>query len=173
MSEESVDPTWQPLWTRRCNVLHKAYVTYRYHSRRQRFFDLLDKGTKAITVVLGASLFGESVKQNLPLIATGISSISLIALVFGYGERKQVHKECAESAMLLVAKIEGTTIAEINDKAVSQFEAEQARQNSKEPPALKTLVIMCEYEQVIASGSTENNVVLPWWWRRVLADFIS
>lgn len=173
MSEEVHDQIWQLLWTRRCNVLHKAYVTYRYHSRRQRFFDLLDKSTKAITVVLGASLFGDSVKQSLPLIATGISSISLLALVFAYGERKQAHKECAEGAMLLVAKVEGTTIAEINDITVSQFDAEQARQNSKEPPALKTLVIICEYEQVLASGSIQNNVVLPGWWRRVLADFIS
>ena len=78
-------------------MLYKAWVQVRYHRRRQRFFDLIDKATKATTLVLGATLFGKHL-ASLNWVATGISALGLMALVFGYGDRKQLHKELAEQA---------------------------------------------------------------------------
>lgn len=166
------EKAWRRLWDRRCEVLHSANVTYRYHRKRQRFFDLLDKGTKALTVLLGASLLGEAVKQHLPLVAATISALGLMALVFGYGDRKQSHKECAEAAMQLVAKIEEMPTAGITDNFVALVAADHARQNAKEPPALKTLVILCEREQSTAMGHP-HHIPRPNLLKRVFADFIS
>jgi hypothetical protein len=159
-------------WNRRHNVLYRAYVTYRYHRRRQRFFDLADKTTKAMTVVLGASLLGDFVKQQLPYIASAISGLGLMALVFGYGERKQTHKELAETSMQLIAKIEETTANQLLDEKAGQWEAEFARLNSREPPALKTLVIICEHEQSTAMAYPDL-IKRPNFLRRLVADFIS
>lgn len=158
-------------WERRCHVLYKVNVTGRYHRRRQRFFDLLDKGTKAATVLLGASLFGDLLKQNLPIVAAAISSLGLMALVFGYSDRKQVHKELAEAALHLAAQIEEAPIELLSDTVAGQWAAAYQRLNAKEPPALKTLVIICEWEQSTADGHPEN-VKRPNWLFRLFADFV-
>lgn len=168
----AVDPVYRHLWSRRCDVHNRLYVSYRYHRRRQRFFDLLDKGTKSATVLLGASLLGETVKLNVPLIASGISGLGLLALVFGYGERKQTHKELAEMCMQFIGKIEQATPEQIESPLVGEWEAEFARINTKEPPALKTLVIICEYEQAVSIGH-KDHIKLPSLYKRVLADFVS
>jgi predicted alpha/beta hydrolase family esterase len=166
------DEHWQTLWTRRCDALYKANITARYHRRRQRFFDLLDKATKAATVLLGASLLGESVKAHLPLVASAISGLGLLALVFGYGDRKQAHKELAEAALQLIARIEEVPTANLTDALTTQWLADHSRLNSREPPALKTLVILCEREQATANGHPQH-VPLPSWHKRVLADWVA
>lgn len=160
------------LWKRRCDLLHVMYVTYRYHRKRQRFFDLLDKGTKSATVLLGATLMGDLLKTRVPEAASAIAGLGLLALVFGYGDRKQAHKELAEQSMALAGRIEETSAGGITDAAVAAWATEQARVNAKEPPSLKTLVIICEHEEAVSKGHPEH-VPLPSWHRRFLADFVS
>lgn len=160
------------VWNSRCDLSHRAYVTFRYHRRRQRFFDLLDKGTKSLTVALGASLIGDTLKRFAPLVASAISLLGLLALVFGYSDKKQAHKELAEMAMQIVASIEKTPASKLNVDVLSEWSAEMARLNAKEPPTLKTLVTICEHEQSTAVGHGDH-IKLPRWHRRVLADFVS
>jgi len=166
------DALWEDVWKQRCNYLSVAYVTYGYHRKRQRFFDLLDKGTKALTVVLGGSLLGTAVRDLLPLIAAGISSLGLLALVFGYSDKKQSHKELAEAAMQQVGKIEATLAADINNACISGWAADQARLNSREPPSLSTLVTICEYERAVYQGYPDH-IASPGWWPRLWAHFFS
>lgn len=170
MQNTSTDDLETHLWTRRCGVLHVLGVTYRYHRKRQRFFDLADKLTKAATVLLGASLLGEALKSHLPLVASAISTLGLFALVFAYGDRKQTHKELAESAMQLTAKIEAVAAFKLTADLMAEWEADLSRLNAKEPPALKTLVVLCEMEQAAASGHP-GLIAAPAWPRRLLADF--
>ena len=172
MNDHTNAPDTPSGWDQRCNVLYFVNVTHRYHRKRQRFFDLLDKGTKAATVLLGASLLGDTLKAHVPLVASAISGLGLLALVFGYGERKQAHKELAEAAMQLVAKIEELPVAQLSNALASQWSAELARLNAKEPPTLKTLVVLCEYEQSSANGHP-SNVPLPRWHKRLLSDWVA
>jgi hypothetical protein len=158
-------------WNARCHVRHCAYVSYRYHRHRQRFFDLLDKGTKSLTVVLGATLIGDTLKQYAPLAASAIAALGLLALVFGYGDRKQMHKELAEVFMNLIGTIEATPASALADSVIGAWNAEYARLNAKEPPTLRTLVIICEHEQALAAGHPDN-VPLPPRYRRLIADFV-
>ncbi|MDO8771587.1 MAG: hypothetical protein Q7K57_23330 [Burkholderiaceae bacterium] len=172
MNDSDDDPGYESRWRRRCDLLYQVKVTYRYHRRRQRFWDITDKGTKALTVLLGASLLGETLKHHLPLVASLISGLGLLALVFGYSDRKQSHKECAETAMQLVGRIEEIPMSRLDEVQLSQLVAEHARQNAKEPPALKTLVVICEYEESVSLGHPDQ-VPLPCLSRRIFADFIS
>lgn len=160
------------VWAQRCGVLHKAWVQVRYHRRRQRFFDLADKVTKSLTVLLGASLLGQSLKDWLPLMASAISGLGLLALVFGYGDRKQLHKELAEQAATLVGAIEQVPAGELTPGRSAAWGADYARLCAKAPPPLKTLSILCEREQATADGNPDH-VALPSWYRRIAADFIS
>lgn len=163
------DDAWSALWKRRHAVLHLAYVTYRYHRRRERFFDLVDKASNAVTVLLAASLLGQALQDRLPLVASVISALGLMNLVFGYGDRKQAHKALAEQAMALVGRIEALPVDEIDDAQAGSWEAGMAQLNAQEPPQLKTLVVLCEREQAEASGNA-GHVPLPPLWRRLLAD---
>lgn len=171
MNEIRTESKALPGWDERCNVLYVAKVTFRYHRKRQRLFDLLDKGTKAVTVILGVSLLGDALKLHVPLVASTISSLGLLALVFGYGERKQTHKELAEAAMQLTARIEEIPAAKVNPTLAGQWAAELSRLNTREPPTLKTLVVLCEHEESTANGHPAN-VPLPRWYKRVLADWV-
>ncbi len=160
------------LWTQRCATLHNAWVQIRYHRRRQRAFDLMDKGTKSITVVLGASLMGQYMVGFLPWLATAITSMGLLALVFGYGDRKQLHKELAEQAAALVGAIEQVPSGDLTPAKTSAWNADYARLCAKAPPPLRTLSLMCEREQSIADGHPDH-VPNPNFFRRVFADFKS
>lgn len=167
-TEPYSDALMDEMWEQRHRLLYKAWVQVRYHRRRQRFFDMVDKGTKATTLLLGASLFGEQLK-NLKPVATGISALGLMALVFGYGDRKQAHKELAEQAAGLVASIEDVPVGKLSPDTIAQWAGQYARFCAKAPPPLKTLTVLCEYEQSCLDGHP-NHVVRPWLWRRLISQ---
>lgn len=166
VDEAALDAAWQA----RCGLLYRAWVQLRYHRRRQRFFDLADKLTKSLTVLLGASLVGQHVQQWLPLVASAISGLGLLALVFGYGDRKQQHKELAESAAALIGEIERKPAGELSAATVAQWGGEFARLLAKAPPQLKALTLICEHEQSTADGHP-SHVARPHLARRAMAQF--
>jgi hypothetical protein len=161
------DKRLDAIWDQRCTVLNKAWVQVRYQRRRQRFFDLADKFTKSITVVLGASLMGRFFVEWLPWLATAITSLGLLALVFGYSDRKQLHKDLAEQAAKLVADIEMVPVAGLNFDKTAAWGAEYARLVAESPPPLKTLTMVCEREQAALEGYPEHVPMLPWYKRLV------
>lgn len=160
------------VWAQRCATLYNVWVQVRYHRRRQRFFDLADKLTKSLTVVLGASLMGDALKQYLPVVASAIASLGLLALVFGYGDRKQLHKELAEQAAALVVAIEQVSPYELTAERAAAWGADYARLCAKAPPPLKTLSLICEREQSVADGHPAH-VAQPFVVARWFADFKS
>jgi hypothetical protein len=166
------DEAYASAWRRRCDAHYKAMVSYRYHRKRQRFFDLLDKCTKALTVIAGASLLAEPIKQSVPFVALGISAIGLLSLVFGYGDRKQSHKELAEAFASAVAKIEGTAHAQLTSQLVATWDSETSAISAKEPPQLHALVTICEREQSIANGHP-NHVPQLSFIKRIAANWLS
>jgi len=164
----------QEVWNRREATLFHAWVQLRYHRRRQRFFDRLDKETKAITLLLSATLFGKYFvgleTDGIPWIPTILSSLTLLSLVFGYGDRKQVHKDLAESAGVLIAAIESVTPGDLTPEHTARWASEFAKLCSKAPPPLKNLTLICEREQAIALGKrpTAAKVGGP---SRLIADY--
>jgi len=168
MDQEQADALWQ----RRHALLFNIAVSNNYHRKRQRFFDLLDKGTKAATVLVGASLMGEAVKRNLPLAAATVSGLGLLSLVFGYGDRKQAHKELAEAFMQLQAQIDLVGPAVYTEAQLCTWEADLVRITAKEPPNLRALVTICQNEQAVALGHPGVVHRLAWH-KRMLANWIS
>lgn len=164
--EQRLDACWVLRW----GTLRNSWVQVRYHRRRQRFFDLLDKLTKALTVVLGASLMGQYFAGALPVVATAITSLGLLALIFSYSDRKQQHKELADQAAQLVSAIELVPAGELTPSKVAAWSADYARLCAKAPPPLKTLSLICEREQAQADGHP-GHVSMPGFFRRMAANF--
>lgn len=169
MNPATSDPE-QSVWDERCALLFKVWVQLRYHRRRQRFFDMADKGTKSLTVLLGATLIGQALRGWLPYVASAISGLALLALVFAYTDRKQAHKELAELAAGLIGDIEAVPAGELTAARVAAWRAAHARHIAKAPPPLKALTLICEREQATADGHPDH-VPPVGWPRRWVADF--
>ena len=133
-----------------------------YHRKRERFFDLIDKGSKALTVVLGASLLAPIVKDWVPILGAAVSAFGLLALVYGYNDRKQRHKELADSFSSLRAKVEtvgdSPTMEQLN-----QWHGELHVINAKEPPTLGTLVVLCQNEIAVEENHPESVAKVSWY----------
>lgn len=106
----------------------------------------------------------------LPWLATAITSLGFLALVFGYSDRKQLHKDLAEQAAKLVADIETVPMAGLSFEKTASWAAEYARLVAKSPPPLKTLTMVCEHEQAVLEGHP-GHVELPNLLRRVVGHF--
>ncbi|WP_143326113.1 hypothetical protein [Vandammella animalimorsus] len=170
MTNEAVDPQWDALWQQRWDVLNLANITHRYHRKREAFFDRAEKLTQAASAMMGLSLLGETVQQHLPIAAAVISGLSLLALVFGYSQRRQLHKELAESACALAGRIDGAPLGQLNEAMVRRWQLEMAEINRKEPPNLMGLVRVCEYEQAVVDGHPDH-APAPSWWLRIRSNF--
>jgi len=143
------------LCKRRDAVLYVARVQARYHRYRQRFFDLTDKLIKALTLALGVTVLGSELKR-FSFVAWSLSTLSLVSLVFTISDRKQMHKELAESATSLAADVLAVPSEELTPVSVARWESEFARLSGKCPPPLKTLTLICEREQSIVDGYPDH-----------------
>lgn len=117
-------------------------------------------------------MMGRYFNSAFPWFAAAITSLGLLALVFGYGDRKQLHKELAELAAALVGSIEQVPVSGLSADKTASWSADYARLCAKAPPPLKTLSLICEGEQSAADGHPDH-VPQPGWFRRTFADFKS
>lgn len=168
--KDADDAEWMRLYTRRAELLNWAGITYRYHRKRQRFFDWMDKLTQVAAVVGGVAVLGKSLSEYLPWVGASISISSLLALIYGYSERRQSHKELAEQAMSFSGRIQSTPLGALDEECVCAWEIARAEIDLREPPNLKTLVSKCEWEQATAEGHP-NHVPAPKWYQQAHMHF--
>lgn len=161
------------LWEQRAALRHRAWCEFRYHRKRERFFDLFDKGTKSITVLLGAALFGPKVQQYAAWVGTAVAAMGLMPLIFNYSDRKRLHQELATDAAGLAQAIEGTPTDKLTAERLADWGAGLAALDGKAPPPLKGLMQLCAQEQGLADGDKGYlDGVAPKGLRRLLAQFI-
>ena len=159
----SKNEDFQLVWARRHDLLHWASVTYRYHRKRQWFYGVLDRLTQVAAVSGGVAVAGKTLPDHLPLVGGLIVFAGLLALVFGYGDRRQCHKELAQQAMQLSGDIHSCTTDNLTEDQVCRWERVRADIDLQEPPSLPTLVHKCEYEQAVSEGHPKHVPPVPWW----------
>jgi hypothetical protein len=169
-NEHLSDEEFQAVWARRCEMLNWAGITYRYHRKRQRFFDVMDKLTQAAAVGGGVAVAGRTLPDNLPLVGGLIAFTGLLALVYGYGDKRQCHKELAEQAIQLAADVQSLPVRQVTEVQLGVWERVRASIDLREPPNLKTLVSKCEWEQALAEGH-KDHVARPKWWHEAHMHF--
>ena len=150
---------YERLWDRRYQAIYTTRLSYLYHKKRERFFDLCDKMTKCATVLLGAFLLKEQLLgEFLQYVGAAVSALGLMSLVFSYGDKKQKHKELAEEFGTILSKIELKGEHDFNEQDVNFWQSEIQKLNVKEPPALGTLVVLCQNELAIVEKQPEKLV---------------
>ena len=156
-------------WRSRQDVLYQSWVQLRYHKKRQMFFDRWDKATKSLTIFLGATLIGEEIKSSLTYVASTISFLSLLSLVFTYSDRKQTHKELSEAYGSLLADIEKVSPVVVKVENTADWQSRHVAIAAKAPPPLKRLTLYCAREQSLAQGAAPHPTT--GWWKNSLYLF--
>ncbi|WP_343734512.1 hypothetical protein [Acidovorax sp.] len=169
-AEPLSDEKFAEVWKRRCEQLNWAHITYRYHRKRQRFFDVVDKLTQVAAVGGGVAVAGKTVPDYLPAVGGAIAFTGLLALVFGYGDKRQCHKELAELAIQMAGDIEGLPVPDLTEARVCAWEKTRTTISLREPASLKTLVAKCEWEQAVAEGHP-NHCEQPGFFRQLHMHF--
>lgn len=133
---------------------HHAGSSLRYYRRRQRFFDALDKLTKITTVAVAMTFLAE--QATTKQVASMLAFLTLLDLIFGYGDRRNQHQRAGDLAAELLESIQGTAVDATTPEAAARWGAMYARLLAFAPPTLKCLKLICEREQSIADGKIEE-----------------
>jgi hypothetical protein len=117
-------------------------------------------------------LLAVAIKDYLPQLSLLIAGLGLLSLVFGYGDRKQAHKEMANAFILLIAEINKVGESEFTPEQLNGWSGSLEQLSAKEPPQLYALVTLCENEAKIALDRSASVIEVPWH-QRFLANWIS
>lgn len=127
----------------------------RYHTKRRQFFGRLGKFIKVFTVIGGLGTVTTLLTKAGELwtlaygTLAGISSI--IDLVIGTDEMARLHSDLAREFITLERRM---VLAgnEITDKQLAEFIDQRLEIESKEPPVLHVLNVICHNELAKAMG---------------------
>ena len=146
------------LWGQRWKIVHHVWLSSLYHSKRERFFDLMDKASKAVAAIGGAAAVSQlltSAPDARIWAAAVVSIVSILALVFGFSQKARKHGELSRDFTKLWAQIEEAGPYPGEDR-LHKFKAQILGLESSEPAALHALVKRCENQIALASGHPED-----------------
>lgn len=171
--EHANDAEREYLWKERSSVLLKIELSALYHLKRERFFELLDKISKAISVIGGSAALWKSTQNHgnfLEIVASIITVTSALSLVLSFSDRSRRHSEFARNYRKILIDVHKKGSRGFNEEDLNQWMAQICEIEMGEPLALSTLVIICQNELAVARDAEEVIVPIPFW-KRMFAHF--
>ena len=162
-SDSPIEGREDYLWTQRWEIVHHVWLSSLYHSKRERFFDFMDKASKATAAIGGAAAVSQllTAPDARIWIAAVVSVVSIMALVFGFSQKARKHGELSRDFTKLWAQIEEAGPYP-GDERLYKFKAQILGLESSEPASMHALVKRCENQIALASGHPENVEQLDW-----------
>ena len=160
------------------DLLFGVCRSIRYHSRRERFYEIWS------SITIFVMIFGSSSAVAASLIDLGESfgwlhtAISVIVAAFGAAEvavgitarRANVHADLARRFIALEKRFAHGR--DLEDVEFEKLTRKRLEIESSEPPSLALLDTMCYLELLRAFGASKEDPHIPWW-RRFLANVVS
>lgn len=150
-SKEPSAKQYAPLELERWDILHWAKVSFRYHKKREWFFNACDVTTQLVCTLAGFAVFANFVGK-VWIAGALVAVVSVLALIVRYNDCKQRHVELAKRMQALIAQIEQVPACEVKQEHIAAWAKARSEISSDEPPSLKTLVALCEWEQCVEDG---------------------
>ena len=154
MSEMSDSPGASATWSLRFSVQRSV----RYHMRRQRFFDRLERTVAVASLVTGSSTVVAllaSVDERLVLTAAAATAVAgASAVIFTPGLRARQHNELAREFISLEQELVRTR--DVTPERLAELTARRLQIEAGEPPILRVLDAMCHNELLTAIGSDDE-----------------
>jgi hypothetical protein len=152
------------LWEKRDKLIFKLELSALYHLKRERFFDILDKMFKAISLIGGsAAIFKISEIETVKYIAASITITSSLSLVLSFSDRSKKHAEFAKNYRKLNSTVLRVGERDFDENHIKEWEADACDIESSEPLALSTLTVICQNELAISRGDTKSVCKVPWY----------
>jgi hypothetical protein len=171
-AQEFTDAELDHAFEKRCNALYKAELSALYHQKRERFFELADKLGKAASLFGGsAALWKIGEEEVVKSMAAFITASSALSLVFSFSERSKRHAELAQGFRTIISEILAKSEFEITPNDAGNWMSKVCALETKEPPSLSALTVMCQNELAIAKGAIDK-LHPQSWITRVLAHFL-
>ena len=161
MDTEAAQPSARDdVWAQRWDLVCRVRLSSLYHEKRERFFDVADKLSKAFAVIGGAAAVSQLIADPTSKIwiAALVSIASTISLVFGIAQKARRHGELARDFKKLWARIEEVGNFPV-EQQISKFRSEILLLESNEPAAMSALIRHCENQ--ISLGTGHPDEVIP------------
>ena len=143
--------------------LFQIRLSIRYHSKRQKHFDILEAGSNFLLLFLGSGALATTAIKFLPreasIIGMIIAAITAMKIAIGPAYRAARHARFVESFTELESKL----LFSKNDEEVDQVIGKLLKLEAKEPPVLINLSIICHNEVAISEDQEEYVRSLSKW----------
>ena len=155
------------------DLLFGVRRSIRYHSRRQAFYETVDRGTNFALLLLGSGTFAlatEGRQAWILAIGFGVTSISSLKLVYAFGTKAAKHAQFVKD----FTQLEKRLCADNSDKTVSAVNQERLDLEVLEPPIRRILDVLCHNELLRAMGdNNEQERIRVTWFQRWTAHFLN
>lgn len=143
-------------WKAQYELTYLCQMSRLYHQKRERFFALLDRFSKAFSLLSGTAAFSSllATPESKALAGLAVALFTLPSLVFAWSDKARLHGELAA----MYAHIESEIAAEgtLEWHRIDAFKARVLALDAKEPPSLSALVRLCQNELALAAGQPDK-----------------
>ena len=132
----------------------------RYHSRRQAFFEGVDRWTSFALLLLGAgsvALVLRGIDGVAVLAGCSVAVLSGLKLVFAFGLRAGQHAQFVRDFVSIEKKL----VADPSPETVQEAQSNRLDVEATEPPVMRVLDALCHNELLRAMGITDPDEQVP------------
>lgn len=150
-------------WAKRHDIIYLAQMNRLYHQKRERFFAILDRSSKALALIAGTSAASALIPtpEAKAFLGLTVAAVTLPNLVFGWSDKARLHAELSADYVKIEADLIAAGILSLQE--LNEFEAKAVRIGVKEPAALSALVRMCQNELAVSVDSKAHIFPLKWY----------
>lgn len=161
------------LWERYSVIKRRCLLGLDYHRSRERFFVLLERSAKLLSLVAsGSAAFRLVPVDAWPFVLLIVAGASGASIVFSWGDAARKHAEWAVAYGNIRTAMSRTGARHFSEADLDQWEAERREVESSEYKPYRALVCMIEREHAIAEGHPDHVMQMPWY-KRCTAHVIS
>lgn len=156
----------------RAYIIHRTQLSTLYHRKRERFFALLDRWSKAAALVAGTAAFSSALPSPDAKSVAGlcVAIATLPGLVFAWNDRARLHAEFAQKFALIDSEVVGDGWSSLSETKFDSWLGKIHQLEASEPLILFNLLMLCKNQ--IASNKYEPEIIVDLrWWERWTAHF--
>ena len=155
------------------DLLFDVRRSIRYHSKRQAFYERLDRLSDFALLLLGSGTV-VLVLQAYPKLAVAagfcVAFISGLRHVYSYGLKAGLHARFVRD----FTQLEKRLCSDDSDETVDAVTQERLDLEATEPPVMRVLDTICHNDLLVAMGlDSEDQRVHLSWFQRLTANFLS
>jgi hypothetical protein len=152
------------LWNERLFVQYRAELSTLYHRKRERFFALCDRCSKALSLIAGTAAFSSLLPTAEAKAMAGlvVALATLPGLVMAWGDKARLHADLAQKFIAIEAEIVAAGKSNFTEDQLNTWLAKILAIEAAEPPTLGGLTAVCHNQLSIANGHLDKVVKLSW-----------